>query len=343
MKADTATPHDMADTPVPEISLIIPVFNEAEVVLLLYARLCQVASQLDVTWEWLFVNDGSSDNTGALLSGLAEQDRRVKILTFSRNFGHQIAITAGVDLAQGNAVVIIDADLQDPPELILDMYALYQRGYDVVYARRKLRHGENWLKLLTARGFYWFMKHFVYHGLPENVGDFRLMSRAVVHTMRYFPEQHRFYRGLVAWSGFKQTAIEFDRLGRAAGQTKYSLLKMMRFALDATVSFSYKPLRIAPWLGLFIVLAALFYGGHRLWSAHPPGSIEIYLILSLAMLQGMTLIAIGLLGEYIGRISENVKHRPLYIIQEITNLNHPVGQLPTGGVIAPQRAKKPGS
>lgn len=327
--------------PRPAISVVIPVFNEEDVLPLTYARLCQLAERLPVTWEWLFINDGSSDRTYDLLRELAQRDRRVKVLHFSRNFGHQIAITAGVDLADGDTVVIIDADLQDPPELIIEMYELYRQGYDVVYAQRKSRLGETWFKKNSARFFYWMMKTFVHKKLPENVGDFRLMSRAVVEAMRYFPEKARFYRGLVCWSGFRQTSIQFDRQERAAGKTKYPFYKMLRFACDAAFAFSYMPLRIASGVGLLMILLSLLYLAYIFYLylfVHSAVRGWTSLVALVIILQGMMLMFIGLLGEYIGRIYEEVKQRPLYIVQQTHNLPVIPGRLPSGGVLISQHA-----
>lgn len=320
----------------PKISIVIPVFNEEEVLPLLYQRLCQLAERLPLGWEWIFVNDGSRDNTYPLLQRLAQQDTRVKVLHFSRNFGHQIAITAGIDFTHGEAVVVMDADLQHPPEVIPELYAIYEQGYDVVYARRRVRQGESWFKIGSAAFFYWFMQKFIHRQLPQNVGDFRLMSRRVVEALRYLPEKHRFYRGLVTWSGFKQTAYDFDCKPRAAGKSKYSLGKMLRFALDAIFSFSYMPLRVAGFLGLGMVFLSFIY---LLWQLYNHFCLHdtirgwTSIITLLIVLHGVTLVCIGLLGEYTGRIYEEIKHRPLYIVQEMANLDCHPGRGFTGGVV----------
>lgn len=320
-----------------ELSLIIPVFNEEAVIQLLYENLCTLAEKLPVEYEWIFVNDGSQDQTLFLLHNLAQQNSRVKIVNLSRNFGHQIAITAGVDFATGNAVVIMDADLQDPPHVIENMYQLYLQGYDVVYARREHRSGESWLKLKTASCFYLFMRKMVHHQLPQGVGDFRLMSKRVVTAMRYFPERHRFYRGMVTWSGFRQTAVSFSRPARAAGTTKYSWLKMSKFATDAILSFSYLPIRIAILLGMLLILLPLLYFIdnlflHIFWRATVKGWSS--LIGLLIIFQGITIVFIGLLGEYIGRIYEEVKRRPLYIVSDTINLPRMNTEQASGGIIA---------
>jgi dolichol-phosphate mannosyltransferase len=316
--------------------LVIPLYNEEDVVPLLYRRLCSLADGVDIEMEWLFVNDGSTDSTLLGVLELAARDARVKVVNLSRNFGHQVAITAGIDLARGEAVVVMDGDLQDPPELIEQMYGKFREGYDVVYAQRRRRKGEGWFKLMSARAFYWFMRKMVHPGLPSNVGDFRLMSRPVVDVLRQLPERHRFLRGLVSWIGFRQTAIGFDRPARAAGETKYPLWKMVKFALDAMTSFSYAPLRLVTVIGLLVEAVAVAYLGYNLYlyfftKALVQGWTSIVGLLT--VLTGSLMIAVGLLGEYVGRIHEEMKGRPLYIVRDLVNLECKGGRLASGGIV----------
>lgn len=318
------------------LSLVIPVYNEEDVIPALYERLCSLAERMNLAMEWVFVNDGSSDGTLARLLVFAHRDSRVKVVNLSRNFGHQVAVTAGMDLVRGEAVVIMDADLQDPPELIQGMYERFLEGYDVVYAKRRQRKGEGWFKRVSARVFYWVMRKTVHRELPANVGDFRLMSRAVVDVLRLLPERHRFMRGLVTWIGFRQTAVEFDRPARAAGKTKYPFWKMMWFALDAITSFSYVPLRLSIIVGLLVELLALLFLCYNIYlyfftQRLVQGWTSIIGLLTLLM--GALMIAVGALGEYVGRIHEEVKRRPLYIVSDTVNLECRPGGLPSGGVV----------
>src|SRR5579859_7524447 len=234
----------------PTLSLVLPIYNEEEVIPELHARLQEFLAQLALPAEVVFVNDGSRDRSMELLRGVAASEPRYRILSFARNFGHQTAITAGVDYARGQAVVVMDADLQDPPEVVLEMVAKWREGFDVVYGRRRKRAGETVFKLVTARLFYRVFRAMIPIEVPLDTGDFRLMSRRVVLALRALRESHRFVRGMVAWIGFRQTEVLYDRPGRFAGETKYPLRKMVRFAIDGITSFSVLPLRFATYVGM---------------------------------------------------------------------------------------------
>ena len=313
----------------PTLSLIIPMFNEEEIIEELDRRLKQFLAELDESWEVVFINDGSKDRTLEMLKALATEEPRYKILSFSRNFGHQAAITAGMDRAEGDAVVIMDADLQDPPEVVREMLERWREGYDVVYGQRGRRLGESIFKKVTAAGFYRVLRMLIPIDIPLDTGDFRLMSRSVVLTMRALREQHRFVRGMVSWVGFKQVAVRYERPERFAGETKYPLRKMLRFAIDGITSFSVVPLRLATWLG---VLAGMVAIGASAWALYEgiygetvPGWATIMIAVSLA--SSAQLLMIGILGEYVGRIYEEVKRRPLYVVERTLNL----GDIDDGG------------
>ena len=237
-------------SPRPTLSLVIPVFNEEETLPELHRRLGEFLGALGESWEVVFVNDGSKDRSLGQLKALASEEPRYKVVSFSRNFGHQVAITAGLDFADGAAVVVMDADLQDPPEVVRDMLTRWREGYDVVYGVRSKRHGETLFKKVTAAAFYRLLRAMLGFEVPVDAGDFRLMSRKVVLTLRSLRERHRFVRGMVAWIGFRQTSVLYERPGRFAGETKYPLSKMIRFAIDGITSFSIVPVRLATWLGL---------------------------------------------------------------------------------------------
>ncbi|MCP8970603.1 glycosyltransferase family 2 protein [Ectobacillus ponti] len=302
-----------------QYSIIIPVYNEEAVVRETYRRLTEVMEQLGEAYELLFVNDGSRDRTGELVEGMAKRDHRVKLLDFSRNFGHQIAITAGMDYARGDAVIIIDADLQDPPELIPDMIAKWREGYEVVYAKRAKRKGETLFKKWSAALFYRTLHAITEIDIPMDTGDFRLMDRRVCEAMRSIREKNRFVRGLVSWVGFRQTAIEYVRDERFAGETKYPLKKMLRFSMDGITSFSYKPLKLASYLGFFISFSSFLYLlvslFQRLFTSHSVVAGWTSLIACVLLLNGVILILLGVIGEYIGRIYDETKDRPLYLLR----------------------------
>jgi dolichol-phosphate mannosyltransferase len=302
------------------LSIVIPCYNEEEVIEETTKRLIHVCSSLkNFDVELIFVDDGSHDTTRELLKRFSTEDNRIRIIGFARNFGHQIAVTAGIDAANGDAVVLIDADLQDPPELIHDMVSKWQQGYDVIYGTRTDRQGESSFKLATARSFYRLLNNLSDIPIPLDTGDFRLMSRPVVDTLRAMPERDRFVRGMVSWVGFKQTALPYKRAERFAGVTKYPLKKMVRFATDGILSFSTKPLQVSAGLGMIsasVALIGIFYALFLRvftdiwvegWTA---------LMIAVLFLGGVLLISVGILGEYVGRIYNEIKNRPLYVVQE---------------------------
>ncbi|MFD0694617.1 glycosyltransferase family 2 protein [Paenibacillus sp. GCM10027628] len=300
-------------------SVVVPVFNEEAVIHETYRRLKQVMNQTGDLYELLFVNDGSRDNTAAIIQSFSDQDDRVKLINFSRNFGHQIAITAGMDYAGGDAVVVIDADLQDPPELILEMIAKWKEGYDVVYAKRTKRKGETFFKKQTAHLFYRILRASTDIAIPVDTGDFRLLDRRVCDEMRRLTEKNRFVRGLVSWVGFRQTAVEYVRDERAAGETKYPLKKMLKLCMDGITSFSIKPLKLASYLGGtlnvagFIYLLIVLY--LKLFTDTAVAGWNGFAIIQL-FISGFILIILGVVGEYIGRIYDETKDRPLYIVRD---------------------------
>ncbi len=312
-------------TPFMLLSVVIPLYNEEETLPLLLKRLQEALSQLDegMGKEILFINDGSSDATARLLEEASGKDVRIKAIHFSRNFGHQAAVTAGLDIASGDAVVVMDADLQDPPELLAQMIEKYQEGYDIVSPQRVSRDGETWFKKITAQAFYSLMRVGVDKRLTSQVGDFRLYSRAAVLGMRGLRERHRFLRGMVAWLGLKEAVIPFKRSARVAGETKYPLWKMLRFAWTAITSSSALPLRITSFAGLLSMLGGFVYLGYILYvtfvtQTTVPGWS------SLASLQvlfnGAILLAIGLVGDYLARVYEEAKDRPLYVVDRTLNV-----------------------
>jgi dolichol-phosphate mannosyltransferase len=309
----------------PELSIVIPIFNEEPIIEELERRLTAILRDLPSVgeaWEVVLINDGSSDDSLRLLRGVAARDARFKVLSFSRNFGHQVAITAGVDRAEGQAVIVMDADLQDPPEVIAEMIAKWRSGYDVVYGVRRSRAGETIFKKATAALYYRFLRAMLGIEIPVDAGDFRLMSRPVVLALRALRERHRFVRGMVAWVGFRQTAVKYDREARFAGHTKYPLRKMIRFAIDGITSFSILPLRLATWLGSLAGAIAVITG---LWTVYVrfyvdgvvPGWTTIMILVAFGT--SAQLLMTGILGEYVGRIYEELKHRPLYITSEEIN------------------------
>lgn len=302
------------------LSVIIPIYNEEGNIPALYDRLKKVISVITADHELLFVNDGSRDRSIQLIKKLAANDNAVRYIDFSRNFGHQIAVTAGLDHAKGGAVVIIDADLQDPPELIAEMYEKMKQGYEVVYARRRNRKGESWLKKTTAKYFYRILASITSIDIPLDTGDFRIMHRSIVDVLKQMPEQQKFLRGQIAWAGFNQTYIEYDRDERHAGKTGYTFKKMIRFALDGITSFSTLPLKFASALGFLVSIAAFFISLYVLyskfvWNTAVPGWASLMLVV--LFLGGVQLICIGIIGEYISRMSANVRNRPLYVIKEM--------------------------
>jgi dolichol-phosphate mannosyltransferase len=307
----------------PTLSLVLPIYNEEEVIPELHRRLQEFLAKLGLPAEVLFVNDGSRDRSMELLREVAAGEPRYRILSFARNFGHQTAITAGVDYARGQAVVVMDADLQDPPEVVLEMVDKWRAGFDVVYGRRRKRAGETWFKLVTARAFYRIFHAMIPIEVPLDTGDFRLMSRRVVVALRELRETHRFVRGMVAWVGFKQTELLYDRPGRFAGETKYPLRKMVRFALDGITSFSILPLRFATYLGMLMILGSvgvIVYAVVSKYVLHHVVEGWTALMIVVAVFASVQLLMIGILGEYVGRIYEEVKRRPLYVVGDTVNL-----------------------
>ena len=301
----------------PVYSIVAPCFNEEGVLHELHRRICEVMDSTGEQWELVLINDGSRDRTPELMRELRAGDPRVKVVDFARNFGHQIAVTAGLDYAQGDAVIVIDADLQDPPEVILDLLAEWREGYEVVYAVRAKRMGETWFKEFTARAFYRIIYRITDIDIPMDVGDFRLMDRKAVNALKGIREKHRFMRGLSVWIGFRQTGVEYVRAERYAGETKYPLKKMLKFALDGITSFSYLPLQLATYVG-FICAALAVMGIIVTVILRLSGSQAFYgqatTLVSVLFLGGVQLICLGIIGEYLGRIYDEVKGRPLYIV-----------------------------
>ncbi len=313
-------------SPKPVYSVVVPVYNEEAILPELYRRLTDVMEGLGEPYEILFVNDGSRDHSLQIMHALHRQDPRVKVISFSRNFGHQMAITAGLDYARGDAVVIIDADLQDPPEVIPDLVAKWKEGYEVVYAVRTEREGETWFKELTAKLFYRLIRRITNVDIPLDTGDFRLMDRQVVETLRAMRERHRFMRGMSSWVGFRQTGVPYRRQARFAGETKYPFNKMLKFALDGITSFSYMPLQIATYLGFGIAaLSALFivFVVIARLSGLQAFAGQATTLVAVLFLGGIQLISLGILGEYVGRIYEEVKERPLYIVSKTWGVEGP--------------------
>jgi dolichol-phosphate mannosyltransferase len=304
----------------PVFSIVVPIYNEEEVLPELYRRLTGAMDAQGETYELVFVNDGSRDRSLELLRALADGDSRLKVIDFARNFGHQAAITAGMELATGDAVVVIDADLQDPPEVIARLAEKWRAGYEVVYAVREKRQGDSLFKRSTAAAFYRLLRRVTSVDIPLDTGDFRLMDRRAIEAFKGLRERHRFVRGLVSWIGFRQTGVSFVRDERHAGVTKYPLRKMLKFAFDGLTSFSFAPLQLATYSG-FVTAFTAFLG--ILWvvwvklfttEALPGWASQIVCTL---LLGGIQLISLGIIGEYIGRIYDEVKGRPLYITREI--------------------------
>src|SRR6266478_6866044 len=313
------------------LSLVIPIYNEQEAIPFLIEKLRAVLDAAPCRAEVVLVNDGSSDASISLLIEVAAKDRRFKVLSLARNFGHQAAATAGLDAARGDAVVLMDADLQDPPELVLDILREYQKGYDVVYAQRTGREGEGIFKRLTAWMFYRLMKSLVYKELPPDVGDFRLVSRRCLDALNAMRETHRFLRGMVSWVGFPQTAVTFVRPARIAGQTKYPFRRMLLFAWTAALSFSPLPVRISFVLGAALFAVGGAYAAYALTRvvfglSIVPGWAS--LIMMNCLTAGAIMMGLGVIGEYVARIFEEVKNRPLYIVSYRSDFDEPA-QPPT--------------
>jgi glycosyltransferase involved in cell wall biosynthesis len=301
----------------PYISLIVPVYNESDGIFAFFERVTPILEKLG-KWEILCINDGSSDNTLKILEELNQKDSRIKALSFSRNFGKEAAMTAGLDFASGDVVIPIDADLQDPPELIPEMIDKWQAGAKVVLATRKTRN-ESWLKRKSAGGFYSLMGKVSTVKIPKNTGDFRLMDRQVVEAIKMLPERTRFMKGLFAWAGFPTEVIYFDRPERHAGETKWNYIKLWRFALDGIFSFTTMPLKIWTYIGMVISFLSFIYGSYLIIrtivsGADVPGYASIMVVM--LFLGGIQLMSLGVIGEYIGRIYRETKRRPIYLIEK---------------------------
>lgn len=302
-----------------QYSVVVPLYNEEQVLRETYRRLKSALNSTGETYEIILVDDGSRDRTLEIARDLGNRDWRVKILSFSRNFGHQAAITAGMDYSSGMAVVVIDADLQDPPDAILKMIEKWKQGYDVVYGKRLQRRGESFFKKVTARVFYRTLNSMTDVDIPVDAGDFRLIDRKVCEALKTLPEHNRYVRGLIGWLGFKQTGVGFIREGRFAGKTKYPLGKMIRFANDAIASFSYKPLKIATYAGAAVSVSSLAYLAVLLLERYagklavPGGTVAVALSL---LLNGLIFLFLGIIGEYLGRICDEARGRPLYVIDK---------------------------
>ena len=300
------------------LSIVVPVFNEEAVLRDFHRRLAVVLDRLPADAEILYVNDGSHDGTEAVLGELHRADARVAVIDLSRNFGKEVAMSAGLDRAKGDAIVVIDADLQDPPERIPDMIGAWREGHDVVLMRRRSRAQESWLKKMTARVFYRAMGSIGTIDIPADVGDFRLLSRRAVDALRQFPERARFMKGLFAWIGFRSTEIEYDRDGRLAGKTKWNYWRLWNFALEGITSFSVVPLKLASYAGLLTALAAFVYGVKIIvWTLLYRDPVAGYptLVVLVLFLGGLQLMALGFIGEYLARMFIEVKQRPLYLVQ----------------------------
>lgn len=304
----------------PLVSVVVPCFNEQEVLRDTNRRLTAALEQMRLKFEIVYVDDGSADSTAEILRELAGHDERIRVVRFSRNFGHQMAITAGLEHASGDAVVVIDADLQDPPEVILEFVQKWMEGYDVAYGVRAEREGETAFKLWTAKAFYRCIDRLSDTRIPLDTGDFRLMDRRVVDALLAMPERDRFVRGMVSWLGFSQVAVPYRRAARTAGVTKFSFFKMLRFAMDGIFSFSITPLRLATWMGFaasgIAILGILLAVVERILGV--PGLVKGWASVMIAVLfiGGVQLICIGLIGEYVGRIYGESKRRPLYVLRE---------------------------
>ncbi len=336
-----------------EISVVVPCYNEEEVLEELHRRLVAVCGQLALPYELVLVDDGSRDRTWSYMCELAEVDPHLVLVKLSRNHGHQLALTAGLSLASGSRILIIDADLQDPPELLPEMMRMMDDGFDVVYGRRRLRRGESAIKRGTASLFYRLMEKVTDLPIPPDTGDFRLISRRTLDLLLTMPERHRFLRGMVSWIGFRQAPLYYDRHERFAGTTKYPFYKMLRFAFDAITSFSIKPLALASWVGFVSGILAMFLLVYSLvswlgWLGGPAVTGWTSLMCVIAFLGSTQLVVLGILGEYVGRMYEQVKGRPLFVVEQVVRSGkHPdvmlerprrVGQSSSRGITTPHLA-----
>jgi len=301
------------------VSLVIPVYNEEQVLYALYERLVEVFDQAGEAFEVIFVNDGSQDSSQAILAQLRDRDSRIGFIDLSRNFGHQVAITAGMDHATGDAVVVMDADLQDPPEVIIEMLERWRAGFDVVYGVRRVREGESLFKRFTAAVFYRVLRVLTPVQMPLDSGDFRLMSRRAVEALGRLREKNRFIRGMASWVGYRQCGVVYDRCPRYAGKTRYPFHKMLRLAVDAVMSFSSVPLRLSIVLGGFVALLSSLYAAYVVYMKLTTGAAVLgwaSLIVAILGVGSVQLVCLGILGEYVARIYDEVRGRPLYLIRE---------------------------
>jgi polyisoprenyl-phosphate glycosyltransferase len=313
------------------VSVVIPCFNEEGNLRETHRRVTEAVSQAGIQYEIVYVDDGSYDTTAELLRQLQAEDEHVRVVYFSRNFGHQFAVTAGLAHASGGAVIILDADLQDPPELMVEMIRLWEAGYEVIYGVRTDREGETRFKLLTARLFYRLIRWLSETEIPLDTGDFRLLDRKVVDVITAMPERDRFLRGMVSWAGYRQIGIPYRRAPRFSGETKYPVGKMVRFAFDGIVSFSVKPLRLSTLMGFIFaglaLLAILYALAMRLFTQRWVTGWTA-LIIAILFLGGAQLISLGIIGEYVGRLYGEAKHRPLYLVRETLGMDAPVQAYP---------------
>jgi dolichol-phosphate mannosyltransferase len=325
----------------PVYSLVLPVLNERHVIPQLADQLSSLMHQLDGNAEVIFVDDGSTDGSGDLLAELAARDQRYRLVRLSRNFGHQIAITAGLDFARGEAIVVMDSDLQDPPELVLDLAARWREGYDIVYAVRGSRVGESRFKRGTASLYYRLLRRMSEVDVPLDVGDFRLVDRRALDAFRLMRESNRYVRGMFSWIGLHQTGVEYRRSARAGGKTKYPLRRMLRFAVDGVVGFSDAPLRLALNLG-FIVSVISFLVAFAAIVARVTGHFAVpgwaSILVAVAFIGGVQLVVLGIMGEYIARIHAEVKGRPLYVVTDLVNIPEPVDMPTRAAIVAPREA-----
>ncbi len=311
----------MTETPL--LSIVIPVLNESESLMALFERVTPLLDAIDRNWEMLFVDDGSADDTAEQLRQRHAQDARIKLLSFSRNFGKEAALTAGIELATGACVIPMDVDLQDPPELIAQMVEQWRDGYKVVLATRRERKEDTMVKRLSAEGFYHLINRLSNNDIPANTGDFRLMDRCVVEAVKQMPERTRFMKGILSWPGFKTTQVFYDRPIRATGESKFGFRKLWRLALDGVFSFSTMPLRVWTYLGAMISLFSFAYAGVLIvrtifWGVDTPGYASIMTVV--LFLGGVQLISLGVIGEYVGRIYRETKQRPLYVVADKVGL-----------------------
>ncbi|MBV9785236.1 MAG: glycosyltransferase family 2 protein [Acidisphaera sp.] len=327
MLDDAGTTQPPKAAPGPTFSVVAPVFNEAPGLPEFHRRLAAVMTALHASWEAIYVDDGSTDASLDVLQGLHAADRRVAVLALSRNFGKEIALTAGLDHAGGEAVIVIDADLQDPPEVIPELVAAWREGYDMVYAQRRKRHGETWLKKLTADLFYRLMQGVGGVRLPRNAGDFRLISRRALQALLSMREQHRFMKGLFAWVGFPSKPVLYDRAPRAAGRSKWTMWQLWNFAIEGVTGFTVMPLKLATYVGLAVAVFAAIFGGQivlrtLLFGNPVPGYPSLMAVV--LFLGGAQLMTLGVMGEYLGRVFNEAKRRPLYLVERYLPSEAPV-------------------